>query len=69
MNRIIELQRATQAARARLDDRTIGTRVKNGMFQIVAVQYDDSGRSSVKPLTKWQTADQCIDKLNRMGND
>lgn len=47
------IQSATVAARCRLNDQTIGTRVDNGRVQVVRVVYDGSGNSDVTPVSEW----------------
>lgn len=60
------LQQATLAARKRTNDRTITTRVKCGMFQVVRVTYDHTGKSSVKPCGDWLTIGDAIALLETL---
>jgi hypothetical protein len=52
---VFEFQRATLAARARLNDRSIGTQVnERGLVRVVSTTYPAGrSRSDVKPLSDW----------------
>lgn len=47
------LRAATLDARARLNDKSIGTHVENGKLQVIRVTYAKGGRSTVTPLSGW----------------
>jgi len=61
-----EIQTATLAARHRMDDKSIGTRVKQGMFQIVRVEYGARGNSTVTELSAWLEGHELIPALNAL---
>ena len=48
---MIELQSATVAARKRLADPSIGTRVSDGAIQVVRVRFNGKGGSTVEPVS------------------
>lgn len=50
---LAQIQSATRAARQRTGIAGLGTRVSNGRMQIVDVIYDESGESTVTPLSGW----------------
>lgn len=60
------IQAATLAARERTGDKTIGTRVKQGRFQIVRVKYANGGKSTVTPLSDWLAGRQLVEALNAL---
>lgn len=60
------IQQATNAARARLNDKTISTQVKAGKVQVTRVTYDASGKSTVAPLTGFMESADAISYLDSM---
>lgn len=60
------LQSATLAARTRLGDQTIGTHVSRGLYQIIRVTYDKSGKSTVTPFSAWLPMSAVITALENM---
>lgn len=68
MNTLFDIQRATLAARARLADDAIGTRVDAGLVQVCRVTYP-CGRhevANVEPISDFMPADQVAAYLDRM---
>jgi hypothetical protein len=61
-----ELVKATLAARDRLNDHSIATRVKAGLFQIVRVTYGKRGVSTVTEVSARLPLPQIIEALNAM---
>lgn len=53
-----EIQAATLAARARLNDQTVGTHLSKGRGQVIRVTYDAKGRSTVTPASEWMAPAQ-----------
>lgn len=65
---IFDIRDATNAARARTGDRTLGTQARAGKLRAVSVTYDRAtGASHVKPLTDYTTPTAIIDYLNNLG--
>ena len=60
------IQKATNDARARLNDKTISTQVKAGMVQVTRVTYDGSGKSTVKPASHFMSPADVISYLDGM---
>lgn len=60
---LTSLQVATVAARERLGDPSIATRVKRGNYQVVRVTFDATGKSTVSPVTTWATLPAIIEAL------
>ena len=63
-----EIQRATLAARARLGDSRIGTRVRAGQMQMVSVEYPRGkrGASVVTPLSEWMPLADVVRALDAL---
>ena len=61
------IQVATLNARQRTGNKTIGTRVKQGKFQIVRVEYAKNGKSIVTEMSSWLTGGLIILALNAIG--
>lgn len=61
-----DIQTATMAARQRTGDKTIGTRVKQGKFQIVRVEYAANGKSTVTEVSGWLAGPDLIPALNAL---
>ena len=60
MQAIFEIQAATNAARSRLNDGSLATRVEAGKIQVVRVTYPDGSKSVVTPVSDWMPiADVC----------
>ena len=62
-----DLQSATLAAKKRTGRDGLGTRVKQGRFQVVDVSYNKRGVSRVAELSGWADAGSIIAFLNRIG--
>lgn len=60
------LQQATVAARDRLNDKTIGTRVDGGKVQVVRVTYPNGSNATVTPVSGFLQSDEAIAFLNGM---
>lgn len=60
------IQVATLAARQRTGDKTIGTRVKQGTFQIIRVEYAKTGKSTVTEVSGWLAGPDLIPALNAL---
>jgi hypothetical protein len=63
---LTEIRNATQAARARLNDKTIGTQVKAGKLQVMRVTYDAKGKSTITPVTDFIPFSDAIATLKAM---
>lgn len=63
---LLELRRATLAARARLKDASIGTRAHAGTLQIVRVVYRCDGTAKIRPITQPMTCREACDFLDAM---
>lgn len=61
-----DIQAATLAARERLDDPRIGTRVQKGKFQIVRVEFDSEGSCIETELSGWMEAVCLIPALQNL---
>jgi hypothetical protein len=61
-----DIQAATLAARERLEDSGIGTRVKRGKFQIVRVEFDPKGDCTETELSGWMDAVCLIPALQNL---
>jgi len=65
---VTALMRAHADAMARwrnlTQDKTYGSRVKNGQIQLVRVTYDAKGKSSVEECSAWIDADKWLDQMN-----
>lgn len=59
MPTIFDFQRATLAARQRLGDKSIGTRVNAGKIQVIRVSYpkEKRGFGSIEPISAWLSLD------------
>lgn len=66
MTTIFDLQRATLAARARLGDKAIGTRVAAGRVEIVRVTYTKRGNGEVVVLSGPHTAAEAVAALGAL---
>jgi hypothetical protein len=66
METLLKIQTATRAARARTGDRSIGTCVKAGKFDVVRVTYNKRGTSTVTPVASGLTVDGTIAALNAL---
>ena len=65
-NTMKDIQMATLNARQRTGDKSIGTRVKQGKFQIVRVEYAKNGKSTVTELSGWLAGYELIPALNAL---
>jgi hypothetical protein len=63
---VFQLAAATQAAKSRTGDKTIGTRADNGRIDIVRVTYKQSGSSTVQVVQSGLTPDQAIAALGQL---
>lgn len=67
MNTLLRLQAATLAARARLNDQTIGTSVKDGLVQLERVVFVKGRKTAeVTPLSKPMPAADAIKALDAL---
>jgi hypothetical protein len=62
-----DIAAATLRLRERTGDRTIGTRVRGGMVQIVRVTYDATGKATVEALSPYAPAGWIAHRLDIMG--
>lgn len=60
------LQQATLRARQRCGDDSIGTRAHKGAVQVVRVQYDAAGSSTVSQLADCMTIAEAIEVLDEL---
>jgi len=60
-----EIQIATLVARQRTG-KSIGTRIKQGKFQIVRVEYAKNGKSTITELSEWLIGCELIPALNAL---
>lgn len=63
---MLPLVTATNAARARCNDRSIGTQVKAGKFTVVRIRYRANGRSDVESITSPMTMAEAVAFLDNM---
>lgn len=61
-----DIQTATLNARQRTGDKSIGTRVKKGKFQVVRVEYARNGKSTVTEVSGWLAGSELIPALNAL---
>lgn len=64
---MMQLQQATLAARLRLNDKTIGTRVHSGTVQVIRVTYNARGISTVTPVSAYLPVAGAVAFLDQMG--
>ena len=64
--KMLPLVNATNAARVRCNDFSIGTKVKAGKFTVVRVRYRANGISDVKSITSPMTMEEAVTFLNSM---
>lgn len=61
-----EIQAATLAARARLNDKTIGTQAKAGALQVIRVTYDAKGKATIVPVSGFVSHAEALEILNTL---
>ena len=66
LSKMLPLVNATNAARVRCNDRSIGAQVKAGKFTVVRVRYRANGRSDVESITSPMTMEEAVTFLNGM---
>ena len=66
MNKLLELQLATIAARSRTGDQSIATSAANDTIRIERVVYGAGGKSMVTPLSKALPFDAAVKALNAL---
>ena len=65
MTTFFDLQKATLAARDRMANNTIGTRIRAGLVQVVMVHMEKR-RTVELPLSDFVCADRAVEILNGM---
>lgn len=63
---LFSLQQATLAARARLNDQTIGTRVDAGKVQVVRITYPNGPNATVARVSGFLSPQAAVAFLQRM---
>lgn len=59
---------ALRALKARTGDNALSHTVRQGEFRLVRVEMDAKGKSTVTPLSPWQSAAAHLATLNNYGN-
>ena len=63
MQALFQIQAATCAARMRMADNSISTRVEGGQIQVVRVTYPNGTDSEIKPVSDWMPVSQVCSYL------
>ena len=58
MNELLKIQAATNAARQRMADKTIGTRVDAGKIQVIRVTYPHGPKAVINPVSDWMAVSE-----------